>query len=192
MKKYFLILTVILLSGCDTQYRVGFKQREISSMGLYIGTDINGSPSGLVIEFPVEYNNHLKNFDYIVGWVKIGNELFTFNKDEIRITVQTAKNPSDRLVNILYEENGKLTISEEEKLLILHDCHYIHLNKDISKREFNRIYKQENKNIETFFEYKITVDDDIIEIIINEKFTYDVTERIYLLGEILLKEVILE
>jgi hypothetical protein len=192
MKKYFLILTIILLSGCSTDYNVVFKQREISSMILYIVIDDNASDSGLCIEFPAKYNNQLKDIDYIGGWVKIGNELFTFDKNEIIISIVTASSPSAKFRHFLYEENGKLVISEEEKPLILHDCYCIRLYKDISKRKFNRIYKQENKNVETNFEYKVTVGDDIIEIIINENFTYYVEKRIEFLGEILLKEVLLE
>ena len=191
MKKHFIIL-IIILSGCSTQYLVGFKQKEMSSMGLYIGTNANGSPSRLVVEFPGKYNNQLKNIDYIGGWIKIGNELFTFYKDEIRINVQTATSPSAKFVYFLYEENGKMPISEEEKSNILHDCYYIHINKDLSKRDFKKIYKQENKIIETYFEYKITVGDDIIEIIINENFTYNVRKRVWFFGEILLEEVLLE
>jgi hypothetical protein len=84
-------LTAILLESCvSIQYLVYFKQGEITTMSLgqYI---INGQQSRLTVEFPAKYNNQLKNIDYIGGWVKIGNELFTFNKDEIKITVKTAK-----------------------------------------------------------------------------------------------------
>jgi len=85
-----------------------------------------------------------------------------------------------------------MTISEEEKLDILYDCYYIKIEKDLKKREFNKIYNQKDKIIEIYFEYKVTVDNEIIEIIINEKYNYYVIKRLWFLGEILLKEVKLE
>jgi hypothetical protein len=192
MRIYFVIL-IIFLSGCSTQYLIGFKPNEISSRRyLYETINNSGNPSGLTISFRTFYNNRLKNIEYINGWVKIGNELFTFNKDEIRIGVQTADSPSSVLVFFLYEENGKMAISEEEKLKILHDCYYMNIFKAISKREFKKIYKQENKSYEIYFEYKVTVDDEMISMIINETSSYDVTKRLWFLGEILLKEETLE
>ena len=191
MRKYLVIL-IIILSGCSTQYLIGLKPNEISSRRyLYETINNSGNPSGLTISVRTFYNNQLKNIDYINGWVKMGNELFTFNKDEVRIHIQTADSPSSKLVNFLYEENGKMIISEEEKIKILNDCYYMDVYKALSKREFNRIYKQENKSYEIYIEYKVTVGNDIIDIIINETSTYDVEKRLWL-GEMLLNKILLK
>jgi hypothetical protein len=195
MKYSFLfILVIVFLSNCSTDYQIKFKQNEISSMGIFIGTDADGLRERLVVSFPVrQYRNQLKNIDYIDGWVKIGNELFTFNKEDIYIRVITAPPTSRTLVNPIYQENGKINFIEEERVNILYDCIEISLNKKISKRDFNRIYNQKNNQIEAFFLYKLIVDDEIIEIIINETFTYEIRKTVYFLGEINIRdEIILE
>jgi len=193
MKKYLLLIAIIF-SSCTTSYDVRFIKNEITSMSLSIGYNEYYLRERLVVAFPVRhYRNQLTNTEYIGGWIKIGNELFTFNKDEIYIRIITAPSNSEKLVNIIIEENGINNYSEEEINNFLYDCIEITINKIISKRDFNRIYRQDNNIIEAYFEYNITVNDEIIEIKINEIFTYRVEKSKYLLGEILLeREVILE
>jgi hypothetical protein len=96
----------------------------------------------------------------------------------------TAKSYSDTFVNILYEEYGKAILSEEEKIIYLHDCYYIYITNDKNILYLNRLYTQKNKNVEIYFEYRITVGNEIIEMIINEKLIYEVEKRTYFSGEI--------
>ena len=186
--KYLIILflitffVVLLKSYVTVGYNVSFQQGDITTVSLAL-FPINPQQRRLSVHFPARYNNQLKNIDYIEGWVKIGNELFTLNKDEIRIFLQTAKSPSDRFVTILYEEYGKIVLSEEEKLYYLHDTFHIVIRNDKNILFLNKLYKQENRNIELYFKYMVTVGYEVIEMIIIENLIYEIERRIYFLGK---------
>ena len=182
-KLRIIIILVFVFSSC-VQSTIRIDDRTtMTNMSFSIYDGSTGYQPRLFLSFPgrenhIMFTNQVKNVEYKGGWVKIGNELFTFDIDEVNIFLVTARHYSDRFANYLYMENGVQVISEEEKSQYLYYLHRVQIVKYIKKSDLRRIIFQNKKNIEVFFEYSLLFGDDLINVTINENYTYTVNHRI--------------
>jgi len=120
------------------------------------------------------------DFDYINGYIQIGNKIIEFKRSEIGINI------SGNNHNFLFNEmNGrdigsKKMISDEN---LIENYYVISFSKNIDKFSLNEIeneYKNGNKIIKIYFEYLLITDNQHIVIIINENFIFKIEHSIYL------------
>jgi len=173
MIKYNILLILIagLLTGCWTVYEYNISTTE----GIVVFP--NQSHDFLIIKIPYNYQQNIIDFEYISGQVKIGNELFTFNRDEILINVSTIGDP--RSYGDCIEFFGDIKASGNDKVYFLNNHNQYLFIKAVNKNVFKKIYKQNNKIINIHFEYRVIFDNEIIDVIISEEYLYEAERKHY-------------
>jgi hypothetical protein len=216
---FFLIdlLLLLLFSSCVTYYGFLIYNEDISQdeLGVHIYSD--EYPLFEVQVINPYYGMQLKNIEYISGWIKIGDVLYTFKREEINISVLTKgyitftptswqkkslseaeledeiKRMSEYREKYYYDNRfniekniigidsmgrmgvintnySNINYSEEEKLKLFRLTSHFLFFKDIEKMDIKLLYEQKNKVVEIFFEYKLIMENEIINVKINENF----------------------
>jgi hypothetical protein len=188
IKIVIIIFLALLLFGCMS-YHFEFKPEHILSNELmvYIFSSEYHSKCFVHIINP-NFGNQLIDIEYINGWIKIGDFLFTLEKENIDISLTLDNNVFFKMFpvptftspnnNFMLKRDGNIShlnviVSEEEKLKILQNTTHIIFGQKIDYQIIKKLYKQKNKNIKLFLECKLITDDKIINVQLNENMVIE-------------------
>ena len=164
MKILYVSLYIILLcSSCRSVY--DFKNNEISKNNSKISlrkiNDIFNLDARIIID---DYST-IKNFEYISGWIQIGNKKILFNKAEMKIIIWAIIKEGDPRF-VLSERCGQISISNFDYYIVenIHEIVFtVYLN-DNDMKEINKEIINDKKYVNIYFEFIINDTNYIINI----------------------------
>jgi len=181
IKFLFILFINIFILGCATLYDFNFipnKEQSIE-MNLYLPP----AYSYLQIIIYLNIDKPITNFEYIDGFVQIGDIKIDFNKDLIHILGKE----KETNFNITMSNKGNENSLKDENNLLRYD-QYLNKNNDFFYYfEFIRFFEENIKkeiikkknlyNVLVNLNCRMTINDEVIDIIFNEGFLLEVEKQ---------------
>jgi hypothetical protein len=191
---FFCIFTVLFFSNCKTTvYDFQFKEGDnISSKASIILSKYDGKQLHIVTN--KIGNFEITNFQYDYGYIKIDDYKILFEKNNIDIII-SANTPSEIIGNTYYpynyyvynENNGIIKIFKmNEPIANKYDANEnvydIYFTKNISNniyRKLINLYENKKINVQLYFKYDITIDDEVITEELIQEFELYISKSVY-------------
>jgi hypothetical protein len=176
MKMIYVSLSVILLcSSCKIINRYNFINNEITNNNYTISSYKLDNTFNLVTEFYFENDSSIENFDYINGWMQIGNKKILLKKEGMLILIHEGKDNN----YVFWERSGKNKINSFNKYNTVNNYRFEFIGL-LNNNELNEIeneIKNNRNNVSIYYEYIINNENYIIDIY--NGFTLEIEKNKY-------------
>jgi hypothetical protein len=181
---FFAFIQIFIISGCVIVYDYKFQinETQLNEMILWL----RQAYQYFHVSYEINTEKRITNFDYIDGYIKIGENQINLKPETISILVKNM----DTNFNILIIKDGIIQnnnyLSNQEQYLNKENNFIYRLR---FEQRFNyglllELNKKSNYPVKLYLNYQITVNDIIINEIINEDYILVVNKNRYKLSEL--------
>ncbi|MDR1838192.1 MAG: hypothetical protein LBQ93_01200 [Treponema sp.] len=185
------IVLILVISGCATYYTFSFEPNEMPQNEMKLFMPSAYSYLQITIYFNTE--RPITDFQYIEGYVQIGEKRIDFERDLILIL---GKERETNFNIVMFEKGNERSLKDESNLS--RKDRYFNKNNDFNYFfQFIQFFEEEAQNeiiknnyniARVYLNYRMTIDDKAIHILLNEDFSLKIEKHTVSIFRVLFHE----